>query len=127
MRSSSWSPTSLSRRSPPPQRDTLRLVRGYGNYRFAPQVERKPATLLIYRGQKAVVRFHDGTTYAIPAPPLRKLDVKPQQRFVLVVTRVAGDVRDVRVEPLAAARPRRTRRPLAKVLVRDGRAVSTRT
>lgn len=101
-------------------------MRGYGNYRFAPQVERKPATLVVFRGPKAVVRFHDGMTYAIPSAPLKKIGVTPEQRFMLVITRVAGDVRDVRVEPLARARPARQRRALPKVVVKDGKKLITR-
>lgn len=101
-------------------------MKGFGNYRFAPQVERKPATLLVYRGSKAVVRFHDGTTYAIPSQPLRKISVKPEERFVMMITRVAGKVQEVRVEPLAEARPARIMRAMPKVVVKDGKKLITR-
>lgn len=101
-------------------------MRGYGNYRFAPQVERKPARLILYRGPRAVVRFHDGLTHAIPAKPLRKLDIQPEQLFMLIITRVAGDVRDVRVEPIADARPAQHAATTPKVVVRQGRKLITR-
>lgn len=101
-------------------------VHGYGNYRFPPQVERKPAVLLLYRGPKAVVRFHDGTTYGIPSEALRRLGTAPGQRFVLVVTRVGGKITEVRVETVAEARPAMTARGTPKVVVRDGRKLITR-
>lgn len=81
---------------------------------------------MLYRGDKAVVRFHNGTTYALPAEPLRKVGIQPQGRFVLLVTRVGGDVSDISVEPPPKARPPMPRRPTPKVMVKDGRKLITR-
>ena len=107
-------------------------VKGLGNYRFhkkrsaQPNVERRPALLLAYRGQQALVRFHDGVAYSLPAAPLKKIGVEPQQRFRLIVVRLRGKVQEVRVEPMAAARPARPAQGMPKVVLRDGRKLTTR-
>ncbi len=108
-------------------------MKGLGNYRFhrrkrkaQPNVERRPAVLLEYRGQKAVVRFHDGSTYGIPAAPLKKIGVQPKQRFFLIVVRLSGNVQEVRVEAMAPPRPSRARQAMPKVVVRDGKKLTTR-
>jgi hypothetical protein len=106
-------------------------VKGLGNYRFQrsvpePRIERRPAILMMYRGQVAVVRFHDGQTYSIPAAPLKKIGVEPTQRFRLLIIRLGGQVQDVRVEPLVQPRPARAMQTMPKVQVRDGRKMTTR-
>lgn len=101
-------------------------MKGYGSYRFQDSVERKPGVLLLYRGDRGIVRFHDGLTQALPAKPLRDVGVEPDGRFVLVVVRRGPDLQEVRVEPIAAARPRVTPRAPAKVVVRQGRKLVTR-
>jgi len=106
--------------------DTLATVKGLGNYRFRPQVERRLGTLVAYRGKRAVVRFHNGLTYALPAEPMEKLDLKAGGRFVLLITRMGGEVADVRVEPPPQARPALPRQATPKVLVKDGRKLITR-
>lgn len=82
--------------------------------------------MLSYRGPKAIVRFHDGNTYSIPAKPLKDIGVQEGQRFRLIIARVAGAVQDVRVERLAAPRPARVVQAMPKVQVRDGRKLTTR-
>lgn len=108
-------------------------MKGLGNYRFQPKaaaarenVERIPAWLLAYRGDRALVRFHDGTSYSIPAAPLKKIGVQSEQRFMLVVTRVNGSVKEYRVEPMALPRPPRAASAMPKVVVRSGRKMVTR-
>ena len=106
-------------------------MKGLGNYRFqrgpaAQNIERRLGVLLMYRGPKAVVRFHDGSTYAIPAAPLKKIGVVPEERFRMIVVREGGEVREVRVERLAAARPPRVGQAMPKVQMRDGRKLTTR-
>jgi hypothetical protein len=106
-------------------------VKGLGNYRFqrgaaAPNIERRPGILLMYRGAKALVRFHDGGTYAIPAAPLKKIGIAPKQRFRMLVIRDRGKVLDVRVEPLPEARPSRPEQSMPKVQMRNGRKLTTR-
>jgi len=81
---------------------------------------------MLYRGKKAVVRFHNGTTYALPAEPMKKVGIKKGGRFVLLVTRSAGNVVEVRIEPPPRARPPLPRRPTPKVVVKDGRKLITR-
>lgn len=110
-------------------------MKGLGNYRFQrrpkkgtpkPNVERRPGLLLEYRGRKAIARFHNGQSYGLPAEPLQKIGVKPGQRFRLIIVRVAGEVQEVRVEPLAPPRPPRPKQSMPKVVVRDGRKLTTR-
>lgn len=107
-------------------------MKGLGNYRFHPKaaprenIERIPAWLLGYRGDRALVRFHDGTAYSIPADPLKKIGVEPEQRFLLLITRVNGVVREYRVEALAPPRPPRPGSVMPKVVVRDGKKMTTR-
>lgn len=73
-----------------------------------------------------MVRFHDGGAYSIPAEPLKKIGVEVGNRFTLVIVRVAGDVQDVRVEPLTPARPPRPEQVMPKVVVRSGRKLTPR-
>lgn len=107
-------------------------MKGLGNYRFQskrtpePNRERRGAVLLSYRGPKAVVRFRDGNAYSIPSAPLKKIGVEPGHRFWLIVLRLRGQVQDVRVEPMVAARPARPKRPTPKVVLRDGKKLTTR-
>lgn len=101
-------------------------MKGLGNYRFAEQVERKPGVLMFYRGSKAVVRFHDGQSYSLPAQPLRRLDMKPDERFVMLVTRRGKAVTEVRIERPPKARPALSRGAMPKVVVRDGKKLVTR-
>jgi hypothetical protein len=101
-------------------------VKGLGNYRFPPQVERRLGTLVQYRGGKAVVRFHNGMTYALPAEPLKKVGVEADGKFVIIITRVGGDVAEIRVEQPSEARPALPRRLTPKVVVKTGRKLITR-
>lgn len=109
-------------------------MKGLGNYRFhkrrkrapQPSVERRPAVLLSYRGSKGVVRFHDGKTYGIPAAPLKKIGIAPQERFFLIVVRLEGNVQEVRVERPPPARPPRAAQAMPKVVMRDGKKLTTR-
>jgi len=101
-------------------------VKGLGNYSFGSTVERKPGELVMYRGKQAAVRFHGGLTYAVPAQPLRNIGVKPGDRFTMVVVRRGKKVVEIRVEPMAQARPARPRHATPKVYRRDGRKVVTR-
>jgi hypothetical protein len=101
-------------------------MKGLGNYRFRPQVERKVGVLLRYRGQKATVQFHGGLTYMVPAAPLRKIGVEENGRFVMLVSRLGKDVVDIRVEKAPEARPPMTKGQVPKILKRAGRRVITR-
>lgn len=82
--------------------------------------------LLAYRGKRAVVRFHNGQSYGMPAAPLKKIGVKEGERFRLVTIRLSGVVQDIRVERLAAPRPPRAKQEMPKVVMRDGRKLTTR-
>lgn len=92
----------------------------------AEQVERKPGTLLSFKGSKAIVRFHDGMTYGLPAVPFKRLSIAEGARFVLVVRRVGRAIIEVRVERPAEARPARPRQATPKVYLREGRKLATR-
>lgn len=106
----------------------LFVVKGLGNYRFAREVreERRPVMLLQYKGAQALVRFHNGSTFSIPAKPLRALGIEPSTRFLLIVTRLGKTVQDIRVEPFAEARPARPKRATPKFMIRTGRRLITR-
>jgi hypothetical protein len=101
-------------------------VKGLGNYRFPAQIERKLGQLVMYRGERAVVRFRSGETYALPAAPLRKIDIEPGGRFVLLVTRRGETVTEIRVEQPPEARPAMPKREDPKVQQRVGRKLITR-
>lgn len=101
-------------------------MKGLGNYRFLPQTERKLGQLVTYRGDRAVVRFRSGETYALPAEPLRKIKVEEGGRFVLLITRLADTVTEIRVEPPPEPRPARAQRDEPKVQKRVGRKLVTR-
>ncbi len=80
----------------------------------------------MYRGQQAVVRFHNGATYALPAKAFRKLNVVEGERFVFLVSRVADKVVEVRVERAPEARPSIEKGDDPKIMLRAGRRVVTR-
>jgi len=80
-----------------------------------------------YQGQRAHIRFHDGTTYAMPAAPLAQIGVTEGGTFVLVTTWMGRVPVDSRVELLPEARPPLGKRAgTPKILVRDGRKMITR-
>lgn len=100
---------------------------GLGNYRQTKdQVERKPGRLLSLKGAKAIVRFHDGMTYGLPAAPFRRLGIAQEGHFTLVIRRAGKTIVEIRVEPLARARPSRPRQATPKVYLRNGRRLATR-
>jgi hypothetical protein len=101
-------------------------MKGLGNYRFQRQEERKPVTLLSYRGAQALVRLHNGSTFAIPAKPLKALNIEPQTRFLLIIVRCGKRVEDIRVERFIEARPARAKAVTPKILMKDGRRLITR-
>lgn len=90
---------------------SLSTVKGFGNYQFQkkgepePKVEQRVAFLASYRGRSALVRFHKGGSYSMPAAPLRDIGIKPGESFRLLVVRVGGKVQQVRVERIPPARP----------------------
>lgn len=83
-------------------------------------------TLLFFRGERAVVRFRDGTTVALPAAVFVALGLERGAVFTLVTLRNGGKVVDVRVEAMrpAGQKPARLVTPMVKV--RRGKAVITR-
>lgn len=108
-------------------------MKGLGNYRFQRRpakerqdIERQPAWLMGFRGDKAHIRVSDGRAFSIPGAPLKKIGVEPDQRFVLLIVRVNGEVRDVRVEALPPPRPPRVPGAMPKVVVRSGKKLTTR-
>lgn len=110
-------------------------MKGWGNYRFQrkkrkkraqPNTERTLGVLLKYRGSKAIVRFHDGASYSIPSKALKKIGVKPGDRFRLIIIRLSGAIQDIRVETMPEARPPMRPRAMPKVVMREGRKLTTR-
>ena len=89
--------------------------------------ERKLGRLRFIQGDRASVVFRDGMSYALPAEPFRKLGlVAPGANFVLVVTRKADAVLDVRIEAVLDPRPPVGRSLTPPVYVKTGRKVATR-
>jgi hypothetical protein len=88
--------------------------------------ERRPAKLARYRGARALVSFHNGTTFTIPSKQLRELKVAPGQRFFLIITWVGREVSDIRAELPHPARPITPRGATPKIMVRSGRRLQTR-
>lgn len=104
-------------------------LRGLGNYATTqtPRVERRPAMVVKYQGQRAHIRFHDGTTYGMPAVPLRQVGIPEGGTFVIVTTWLGKTPIESRVEPPAVARPALDRRSgTPKIVVRSGRKLVTR-
>jgi hypothetical protein len=106
-------------------------LRGLGNYstqpRAQPRVERRPAIVVKYQGQRAHVRFHDGTTYGMPAAPLAQIGVPEGGMFIIVTTWVGKTPIESRVEPQSDPRGAADRRSgTPKIIVRDGRKMITR-
>ena len=80
----------------------------------------------MYTGPRALVRFHNGTTYAMPSAPLRELGLKPDERFILSITWEDGRVKDVKVERPHPKRPLTRKGATPKIMERTGRRVRTR-
>jgi hypothetical protein len=97
-----------------------------GSYVTPVAEQRRPITVLAYRGSKAAVRFHDGTTYAVPSAPLVALGVKEGERVVMIVTTAAQRVAGVRYEPFADARPALEKKGTPRIYARHGRALVRR-
>jgi len=100
-------------------------VKGLGNYSFQ-QTERKPGIVISYRGDRAVVRFRDGSTFGMPASDLRAHHIVEGGHFVLVVVRSGAKVVEVRVEPPPPTRDTSPSSAMGKVYLRAGRRVHTR-
>lgn len=99
-------------------------MKGLGNYSAVPQVERKPAILIVFHGDRAACRFHDGRTIALPSDRLRAAGLAEGSRFMMVTTRQRGRVIDVRFDPIAEARPALERRGTPKMYAREGRTLA---
>jgi hypothetical protein len=82
--------------------------------------------LLKYKGSQALVRFHNGSTFSIPAKPLKAIGVEPETKFLLIVTRLGKEVQGIRVERFAEARPPRPKGATPKIMLRAGRRLITR-
>lgn len=97
-----------------------------GNYSNPPRVERRPAVVVIYQGNRAHIRFHDGQTYGMPSEPLRKAGIAEGGTFFVVTTWVGKVPVESRVEPPSAPRGRAEKRTTPKVMVKDGAKLVTR-
>jgi hypothetical protein len=100
-------------------------VKGLGNYSF-PKVERKPGTVVSYRGDRAVVRFRDGATFAMPAKDLLSAQIQEGGHFVMVVMRSGASISEIRIEPPPPSRTSTPTSGIGKVYLRAGRRVHTR-
>jgi len=104
-------------------------LRGLGSYSTPqqPRIERRPAMVVRYQGQRAHIRFHDGTTYGMPSGPLMQIGIPEGGTFIIVTSWVGKTPMESRVEPLHDPRPASDRRNgTPKVIVRDGRKMITR-
>ena len=100
-------------------------MKGLGNYSFQ-QTERKPGIVISYRGDRAVVRFRDGSSFGMPAADLHAHHIAEGGHFVLVVVRSGAKVVEVRVEPPPPTRETSPASVMGKVYLRAGRRVHTR-
>jgi hypothetical protein len=101
-------------------------VKRLGSYSSPPRIERRPAAVVVYQGNRAHIRFHDGQTYAMPSEPLKKIGVSEGDTFFVVTTWAGKVPLESRVELLAEPRARLEKRATPKVMVRDGAKLSTR-
>jgi len=101
-------------------------VKALGNYRFATRHERRPGTLVGYRGQRAMVRFHNGDTFAIPSEPLKAIGVASGELFMLVIIRRGKKIVDIRVEQFADPRPARQKAMTPKIMAKTNGRMITR-
>lgn len=94
-------------------------MKGVGNYSNGLQsrVERMPAQLVVYHGDRAAVRFHDGMTRSMLGEPLRKLNLKSGDRFMMVTTYQGPRIVNVQIELFNEPRPAIATRAGAKVYV----------
>jgi hypothetical protein len=105
-------------------------MKGLGNYRQlqAPKkvIERRLAQLIVFHGPRASIRYIDGTTYAMPAAPLQKLGLLPEETFVLVIEWSGRNPVSVTAERRPEARGAAPARSQPKVMVRRGLKLTTR-
>lgn len=97
-----------------------------GSYSNPLRVERRPAVVVIYQGNRAHIRFHDGQTYGMPAEPLRKAGIAEGGMFFVVTTWSGKVPVESRVEPPSAPRAALEKRATPKVMVKDGAKLTTR-
>lgn len=100
-------------------------VKGLGNYSFQ-QTERRPGTVVSYRGDRAVVRFRDGSTFGMPAQDLKAAEIVEGGHFVMVVVRSGASIVEVKVEPPPPSRETSPTSAPGKVYMRAGRRIHTR-
>lgn len=102
-------------------------MKGIGNYAdTSARTERKPAQLVQYQGSRAHIRFHDGTTYAMPAKVLKDAGISEGSVFFVVTTYAGKTPLTSRVEAPPPARAPMRRMQTPKTYVRDGRRMATR-
>lgn len=90
-------------------------------------LERKLGRLRFIQGDRASVVFRDGMSYALPADPFRRLGlIQPGANFVMVVSRKADAVLDVKIEALPDPRPPVVCTTTPQVYIKIGRKVATR-
>lgn len=97
------------------------------SYNAAP-VERRVGQVRFYTGgTRAGIVFFDGQVMSMPAEPFQRVGLAPGDAFVMVVTRVKGQVVGVSVSPLPPAREpdKSKRRTMPKMYDRVGRGLST--
>ena len=100
-------------------------MKGLGNYSFQ-QTERKPGVVVLYRGDRAVVRFRDGSTFGLPAQDLRSAQIEEGGHFVMVVVRSGAAVVEIKIEPPQPTRDTSPISNIGKVYTRAGRRIHTR-
>jgi len=80
-----------------------------------------------YQGQRAHIRFHDGTTYGMPSGPLVQIGIPEGGMFVIVTGWVGKVPVSSHVERPHDARPALDRRGgTPKIVDRDGKKMVTR-
>jgi len=94
----------------------------------SPNIERRPAILVLRNGRDAAVRFRDGTTYSLPAAPFIEQGIQPGQSFMLVLQYAGKKLLNARVEPFApASNIERKATPKVQVRSVNGRLTTRQT
>jgi hypothetical protein len=106
-------------------------LRGLGNYSTqvprVERVERRLAMVVRYLGERAHIRFHDGTTYGMPSSPLIQIGVPEGGTFIIVTHWQGKTPVKSSVELPHDRRPTASRRSgTPKIIARDGRKMITR-
>lgn len=89
--------------------------------------ERRHGRVLKYSPNRAYVVFHDGDARSMPSAPFVEARIGAEEPFVMIIYRDGdGKVESVSVQRVEMAAPKLASAGLPKVMVKDGRRLTTR-